>query len=66
MREEGLKDKVEEEAWEEEEETQKQEEEQTEDNIGLTATENERAWKGAYISFVIPGIQKVDIDGYID
>lgn len=65
MREEGLKDNVEEEAWEEEEETPKQEEEKTEDN-GLIATENERAWKGAYISFVIPGIPKVDIDGYID
>ena len=61
-----MKDNVEEEAWEEEEETPKQEEEQTEDNIGLTATENERAWKVAYISFVITGIQKVDIDGYID
>ena len=38
----------------------------TEDNIGLTATENERALKGGYRSFAIPGVAKADIDGYFD
>ena len=41
-------------------------EEKTEENIDLTATENERVLKGAYRSFVIPGIPKVDIDSYVD
>ena len=41
-------------------------EEKTEENIDLTATENERVLKGAYRSFAIPGIPKVDIDGYAD
>ena len=59
---ERLKDIVEKEAGEEEEETTKQ----TEDNIDLTARENERALKGAYRSFVIPGTPKADIDSYFD
>ena len=59
---ERLKDIVEKEAGEEEEETT----EQTEDNIDLTARENERALKGAYRSFVIPGTPKADIDSYFD
>ena len=32
----------------------------------LTPHEHERALKGAYRSFVVPGIQKVDIDSYFD
>ena len=63
---ERLKDIVEKEAREKEKETKDQEEEQTKDNIDLTATENERALKGAYRRFVIPGILKADIDSYVD
>ena len=57
-----MKNIVENEAREEEEETRKQ----TDDNIDLTATENERALKGAYRNFLILGTPKVDIDSYID
>ena len=49
----------------EEKETAKQEE-LTEDNIDSTSRKNERAVKGAYRSFVIPEIQKFDIDYYVD
>ena len=61
-----LKDVAEKGAREEEEETMEQKEEQTEDNINLTATENERALKGAYRGFLIHGILKVYIDGYVN
>ena len=54
---ETLKDVVEKEA----EEEQLQEEE-----IDLTSHEHERALKGAYRSFVIPGVPKTDIDSYFD
>ena len=37
-----------------------------EDNVDLTATENNRALKGAHRRFVIPGILKADIDSYVD
>ena len=55
---ETLKDIVEKEAGEE----QQQEEEE----IDLTPHEHERALKGAYRSFVIPGAPKTDIDSYFD
>ena len=51
---ERLKDIVEKEARKEEEEPT----EQTEDNIDLTARENERVLKGVYRSFLIPRHQK--------
>ena len=36
------------------------------ENIDLATTENERALKGAYGRFVIPGVvPKVDFDGYL-
>ena len=54
----SLKDIVEKEA----EEEQQQEEE----NIDLIPHENEKALKGAYRSFVIPGTPKTDIYSYFD
>ena len=56
---ERLKDMVEKEV---EEEQQKEEEE----SVDLTPHEHERAFKGAYKSFVIPGAPKTDIDNYFD
>ena len=47
-------------------EATQEEEKQKEDNIELTATQNERDLKGAYRSFVIPGLPKADINGYVD
>ena len=57
-----LKDIVEKEAREEEAKEQQQEKE----DIDLTAHEHERALKGAYKSFVVPGAPKTDIDSYFD
>ena len=37
-----------------------------EEDIDLTPHEHERALKGAYRSFVIPGAPKTDIDSYFD
>ena len=51
---ERLKDIVEKEGREEEE-----------DNIDLTATEKERALKGAYRNFLIHGTPKADIDSFL-
>ena len=56
---ERLKDIVEKET---EEEQQKEEEE----DIDLTLHENERAFKGEYRSFVVPGAPKTDINSYFD
>ena len=55
---ERLKDIVEKEA-EEEEKPQ-------EEDLDLTQHEHERVLKGAYRSFVIPGMSKIDIDSYFD
>ena len=44
----------------------REKEEQIEDNSNLRPQEHERALKGAYRSFVIPGILKADIDSYAD
>ena len=41
-----------------------EEEQQQEEDIDLTPHEHERALKGAYISFVIPGTPKTGIDSY--
>ena len=46
------------------EEEQQQEEE--EEGVDLTLHEHERALRGAYRSFVIPGGPKTDIDSYFD
>ena len=54
---ERLKDIVEKEA---------EEEQQQEEGIDLTPHEHERALRGAYRSFVIPGTHKTDIDSYFD
>ena len=43
-----------------------EEEQQQEEDIDLTPHEHERALKGAYRSFVIPGAPKTDIDSYFD
>ena len=42
------------------------EKENQEEDIDLTPDEHERALKGAYRSFVIPGASKTDIDSYFD
>ena len=55
---ETLKDIVEKEAEEEQQ--------QKEEDVDLTPHEHERAFKGAYKSFVIPGALKTDIDRYFD
>ena len=55
---ERLKDIVEKEAQEEEQ--------QQEEDIDLTLHEHERALRGAYRSFVIPGTPKTDTDIYFD
>ena len=55
---ERLKDIVEKEAQEEEQ--------QQEEDIDLTLHEHERALRGAYRSFVIPGTPKTDIGSYFD
>ena len=55
---ETLKDIVEKEAEEEQQ--------QKEEDINLTPHEHERALKGAYRSFVMPGLPKTDIDSYFD
>ena len=56
---ERLKDIVEKEAEEEQQQQQQQ-------DVDLTPHEHERALKGAYRSFVIPGAPKTDIDSYFD
>ena len=56
-----LEDIVEKEAGEEQ-----QQEEEAEEDIDLTPHEHERALKGAYKCFVIPGLPKTDIDSYFD
>ena len=43
-----------------------EEEQQQEEDIDLTLHGHERALKGAYRSFVIPGAPKTDIDSYFD
>ena len=43
-----------------------EEEQQQEEDNNLTPHEHERALKGAYRSFVIPGLPKTDIDSYFD
>ena len=43
-----------------------EEQQQEEEYVDLTPHEHERALKGAYKSFVIPGIPKTDIDSYFD
>ena len=47
-------------------EKEAQEEQQQEEDVDLTPHEHERALKGAYRSFVIPGRPKTDIDSYFD
>ena len=43
-----------------------EEEQQQEEYIDLTPHGHERALKGAYRSFVKPGVPKTDIDSYFD
>ena len=57
---ETLKDIVEKEA---EEEEQQEEEEK---DVDLTSHQHERALKGAYRSFTMPGKPKTDVDSYFD
>ena len=57
---ERLKDIVEKETEEE------VKEQQQEEDIHLILHENERAFKGAFKSFLIPGAPKTDIDSYFD
>ena len=57
-----MKSIVEKEAEKEEEET----EEQAEDEVDSMLQEHDRALKGAYKSFVVPGLLKADSDDYID
>ena len=41
-------------------------EQQQEEDVDLTLHEDGRALKGAYRSFVMPGVPKIDIDSYFD
>ena len=41
-------------------------ENQEEEDVDLTPHEHERALKGSYRSFMIPGTPKTDIDSYLD
>ena len=47
-------------------EAEAEKENQEEEDVDLTPHENERALKGAYRNFVIPGAPKTDIDSYFD
>ena len=47
-------------------EKERGEEQQKEEDVDLTPHEHERALKGAYRSFVMPGKPKTDIDSYFD
>ena len=47
-------------------EAEKENQEKEEEDVDLTPHEDKRALKGAYRSFVIPGIPKTDIDSYFD
>ena len=47
-------------------EKEAEEKQQQEEDVNLTPHEHERALKGAYRSFVIPGAPKTDIDSYFD
>ena len=47
-------------------EKEAEEEQQQEEDVNLTLHEHDRALKGAYRSFVIPGASKTDIDSYFD
>ena len=47
-------------------EKEAEEKQQQEEDVNLTLHEHERALKGAYRSFVIPGAPKTDIDSYFD
>ena len=47
-------------------EAEAEKENQEEEDVDLTPHEHERALKGAYRSFVIPGRPKTDIDSYFD
>ena len=43
-----------------------EEEQQQKEDVDLTPPEHERASKGAYRSFMIPGRPKIDVDSYFD
>ena len=47
-------------------EAEAEKENQEEEDVDLTPHEHERALKGAYRNFVIPGAPKTDIDSYFD
>ena len=47
-------------------EDEKENQEEEEEDVDLTPHEHERALKGAYRSFLIPGAPKKDIDSFPD
>ena len=49
-----------------EKETVEEQQQEEEEDVDLTLHENERAFKGEYRSFVVPGASKTDIDSYFD
>ena len=49
-----------------EKEAEDGQQQQEEEDVDLTPREHQRALKGAYRSFVIPGVPKTDIDSYVD
>ena len=49
-----------------EKEAEDGQQQQEEEDVDLTPREHQRALKGAYRSFVIPGVPKTDIDSYFD
>ena len=49
-----------------EKETEEEQQQEEKEDVDLTPHEHERALKGAYRSFVMPGAPKTDIDSYFD
>ena len=49
-----------------EKEVEQEQQQEEEEGVDLTPHEHQRAFKGAYKSFVIPGAPKTDIDSYFD
>ena len=47
-------------------EVEQEQQQEEEEGVDLTPHEHQRAFKGAYKSFVIPGAPKTDIDSYFD
>ena len=49
-----------------EKEAEEEHQQEEEEDVDLTPPEHERALKGAYRSFMMPGKPKTDVDSYFD